>query len=108
MVGIYKKVKQLFKFINQYSLLLDNAVPGLGTAIQSVGSLVDVGVDGGNSVYNDYMRAKQGNQKYGFTDGVKSFFSTYNSPKRLTAANTLSKSYGELHPRVKLKEDDTQ
>jgi hypothetical protein len=105
MVGIYKKVKQLLKLVNQYSPFLNNIVPGLGTAIQSVGSIVDVGADGANSVYNDYTKAKQNDGKYGFADGVKSFFSPYVTPK-VTAANALSKSYGELHPRVKLKEDD--
>jgi hypothetical protein len=105
MVGIYKKVKQILKLVNQYAPFLDNIVPGLGTAVQSVGSLVDVGVDGGNSVYNDYIKAKQSGGRYGFADGVRSFFSTYKAPTP-TAANALSKSYGDLHPRVKLRDDD--
>jgi hypothetical protein len=83
--------------------LLDNFVPGLGAAVSAVSGLVDVGVDGANAVYNDYTKAKSTpGGRYGFTDGVKSFFTPYTKP---TAANALSKNYGELHPRVKLKED---
>jgi hypothetical protein len=103
MDGIYKKVKQLLKLFNQYSPLLDNFVPGLGSAVSAVSGLVDVGVDGANAVYNDYTKAKQNDRRYGFTDGVKSFFNPYTKP---TAANALSKNYGELHPRVKLKDSE--
>jgi hypothetical protein len=114
MVGIYKKVKQLLKMVQQYSPFLNNVVPGLGTAIQTVSGIVDKGVDGANNVYNDYNSSKKDNRSYNFLDGAKSFFNTYlddYTPQGTdvvvqTPANRLSKSYGDLHPRLKLKSGD--
>jgi hypothetical protein len=46
------------------------------------------------------MYAKSNRRKYGVTDGVLSFTRLASMMKKLT------KEYGGLHPRVKLKETD--
>jgi hypothetical protein len=98
MVGIHKKVKQLLNIIQNYAPLLSNFVPGLG---ETVGMLSEVGssvADGINNVYEDYTESKSNKKKYGLMDGVRSF-------TRPNAVKKLTKDYGGLHPRVKLKED---
>jgi hypothetical protein len=98
MVGIYRKAKQLIKFIQQYSPFLDNIVPGASSVVGGLAGLADDITDGINNVYEDYGTFKKSDSgKYGLSRGLKTFFS------RPTAANTLTKEYGGLHPRLKLK-----
>jgi hypothetical protein len=98
MVGIHKKIKQLLNVIQQYAPLLSKFVPGLG---ETVGMLSDVGssiADGINNVYEDYSEARLNKKRYGMMDMVRSF-------TRPSAVKKLTKDYGGLHPRIKLKED---
>jgi hypothetical protein len=48
----------------------------------------------------DYTESKTNKRKYGFMNGVRSFTRPASTMKKLT------KEYGGLHPRVKLKESD--
>jgi hypothetical protein len=71
-----------------------------------VGSVAGIGeniADGVNNVYDDYKQAKKKNKKYDFIDGVDSFFKS--SAPQPTPIKSLTKSYGGLHPRLKLKEN---
>jgi hypothetical protein len=103
MVGILRKAKQVLSLIKQYSPFLNQFIPGLGEMVGTLSGVADSIMDGANNVYEDYQDWKndpKGSEKYGFTRGVKSFF----KPKP-SAANTLSKDYGGIHPRLKLKDD---
>jgi hypothetical protein len=104
MVGIYKKAKHLFKIVSQYAPLLNNLVPGLGEAVGVLSSLADSTADGMNNVYNDYNSAINSGESYGFRKGLKSFFRPMAGTKK-SVANTLSKEYGQLHPRLELKDE---
>jgi hypothetical protein len=97
MVGIYKKVKQLLNIIQQYAPLLSKIPPGFGETIGKISEVGENGADGINNIYEDYTEAKSKNRKYNVFDGVKSFIRPTNAMKRLT------KNYGNLHPRLKLK-----
>jgi hypothetical protein len=97
MVGIHKKVKQLLSVIQNYAPLLSKCVPGLGETVGMLSEVRGSVADGINNVYEDYTESKSNNRKYGFMDGVRSF-------NRPSAVNKLTKDYGGLHPRVKLKE----
>jgi hypothetical protein len=79
--------------------LLSKFVPGLG---ESVGAISEVGgntADGINNVYEDYTESKSNKRDYGFMDGVRSF-------TKPSAMKKLTKDYGGLHPRLKLKEPE--
>jgi hypothetical protein len=112
MVGIYKKAKQLFQLISKYAPLLNNIVPGLGEVVGIGSQIADKAADGFNSIHNDYTAAKKSGEKYGFGQGIKSFFKPmvdpkrggFQSPPKKSVANTLSKEYGGLHPRLALKQ----
>jgi hypothetical protein len=107
MVGIYRKIKQILNAVQQYAPILDKFAPGVGTLISSVASLGDDITEGVNTVYEDYSAAKKGGGDYGFIDGVKSFGKGIVAPSKvLPAMKTLTKSYGGLHPRLKLKGGD--
>jgi hypothetical protein len=62
--------------------------------LSEVGSSVADGI----SVYEDYTDARSNKQRYGLMDGVRSF-------TRPSAMKKLTKDYGRLHPRLKLKEN---
>jgi hypothetical protein len=88
----------ILSVIQNYAPLLSKFVPGLG---ETVGMLSEVGgnvADGINNVYEDYTEAKSNKKNYGFMDGVRSF-------TKPSVMKKLTKDYGGLHPRVKLKED---
>jgi hypothetical protein len=98
MVGIYKKVKQLLNVIQQYAPLLSKFVPGLG---ETVGAISEVGgniADGINNVYEDYTESKSNKRKHGIVDGIRSF--------SRPSAVKITKYYGTLHPRIKLKDSE--
>jgi hypothetical protein len=97
MVGIYRKAKQLIKLIQQYAPFLDKIVPGLGVSVGSVAGIADNVADGINNVYEDYDVAQKKKENYGLSQGLRSFF-------KPSVTNTLTKDYGGLHPRLKLKE----
>jgi hypothetical protein len=115
MVGINRKVIQLAKLLQKYSPILDEVAPGLGTLVGSVAGIGETIADGVNNVYENYTRAKRKGKKYNFTDGVESFMrpSAASSEAALkpntsvapSVVNSLSKSYGGLHPRLKLKDE---
>jgi hypothetical protein len=99
MVGIHKKVKQLLNVIQKYAPLLSKFVPGLE---ETVGAISEVGeniADGINNVYEDYTDTKFNRRNYCVMDGFRSF-------ARPTAIKSLTKEYGGLHPRVKLKDSE--
>jgi hypothetical protein len=73
MVGIHNKVKQLLNVIQQYAPLLSKIVPGLGETVEAISEVGGNIADGINNVYEDYTESKSNKQKYGFTDGVRSF-----------------------------------
>jgi hypothetical protein len=95
MVGIHRKVVQLAKLPQKYSPVLDTVMPGMGELVGSVAGIGESVADGINNVYEDRKIAKQKGKKYGIGDGVESFFKLQ-----------LKKAYGELHPRLKLKEGE--
>jgi phage-related protein len=114
MVGIYKKIKKILSIVQQYAPILDKFVPGVGTLVKSVAQVGDGIADGVNNVYEDYTSAKKSGSKYGFFDGVKSFGraagsiaeSGVSSVKNIQPAmKTLTRTYGQLHPRLKLKDE---
>jgi hypothetical protein len=119
MVGIYRKIKQILNAVQQYAPILDKFAPGVGALVGSVAALGDDITDGVNNVYEDYSEAKKSGGEYGFLDGVKSFARpavnggaqslpwAAKPPNRPTAAmKSLTKSYGGLHPRLKLKDEN--
>jgi hypothetical protein len=87
------------------------AIPGLGTIVSSLGSVGDDLMEGANNVYQDYQEAKKSDKKYGFLDEVRPFGKTYadaeipvSMVRRPSAAmKNLTKSHGNLHPRLQLK-----
>jgi hypothetical protein len=101
MVGIYRKAKQLIKFIRQYSPFLDNVAPGASSVVGGLAGIADNITDGINNVYEDYNTVKKSgeNQRYSLGRGLKTFF-------KPSITNTLTKDYGGLHPRLKLKSGD--
>jgi hypothetical protein len=62
MVGILKKVKQVLKFIQNYSPYLDTIQPGLGTFVNSLANVTDDVVDRGSHVYDSYTEQKKKNK----------------------------------------------
>jgi hypothetical protein len=86
-----------------------------------VGALGENVTDRTEKVYDAYQSAKKGGKKFKFKDGVQTFFKknpdlsnyfkpvvndiqnivTQNRPPE--AVKTMTKSYGGLHPRLKLK-----
>jgi hypothetical protein len=96
MVGIYRKVKQLLNLVQDITPYLNKFTPGLGPLIHAGASFGESVADGINNVYEDYQAAKKSGTSYGIGDGIKSF-------ARPTAVTKLTKSYGGLHPRLKLK-----
>jgi hypothetical protein len=118
MVGIHRKIVQLAKLLQKYSPTIDQIVPGLGTLVGSVVGIGENIADGINSVYNDYNRAKRKGKKYNFLDGVDSFLKPVVTPaptgtlspqasSSRSAVKALTKSYGGLHPRLKLESEET-
>jgi hypothetical protein len=105
MVGIHRKVVQLAKLLQKYSPVIDQLVPGLGSLVGSVAEIGENVADGVNNVYEDYNHAKRKGKKYGFGDGVSSFFKS-SAPTPSSPIKSLTKAYGDLHPRLKLKESD--
>ena len=99
MVGIYKKVKQLLNVIQTYAPLLSKFVPGLGETVEAISGVGENIADGINNVYEDYTESKSNKRNYGFMDGVRSF-------TRPSAVKKLTKDYGTLHPRIKLKDSE--
>jgi hypothetical protein len=105
MVGIYKKVKQLLQFIQDYAPYLDRFAPGMGSLIGATGSLGETIADGVNNVYDDYHEALKTGGSYGLGEGIRSFARPAAAVKRTpTAVSKLTKAYGGLHPRLKLKD----
>ena len=102
MVGIYRKIKQVLDIVQQYAPFLDKIAPGVGTLVGSVAQLGDDITEGANNVYEDYNEAKKTGSEYGFLDGVKSFA---RPASKKSVMNSLSRSYGQLHPRLKLKDE---
>jgi hypothetical protein len=102
MVGIHRKVVQLAKLLQKYSPVIDQLVPGLGSLVGSVAEIGENVADGVNNVYEYYNHAKRKGKKYEFGDGVSSFFKS--STPEPSPIKSLTKSYGDLHPRLKLKE----
>jgi hypothetical protein len=84
--------------IQQYAPLLSKFVPGLGEIIGMLNEVSGSIADGINNVYEDYTESKSNKKRYGLMDGVRSF-------TRPSVVKKLTKDYGGLHPRVKLKED---
>jgi hypothetical protein len=95
-------------------------MPGFGPLIQSVGALGENVTDRAEQVYNAYRRSKKEGRKYTFKDGVETFFKDpdfssilkpvvndvqdlINQNRPPDAVKTLTKAYGGLHPRLKLK-----
>jgi hypothetical protein len=112
MVGIQRKITQLMKIIQKFAPVLNNIVPGLGAVVGTLGSVGEKISDGAYNVYEDYKSAKSKGKKFGLGDGIKSFAgvdrgnesSVSSQVKRPPAAmSSLTKSYGQLHPRLKLK-----
>jgi hypothetical protein len=115
MVGIQKKITQLLKIIQRFGPVLDTIVPGLGGLVGTLGSIGEDLTEGANNVYEDYQVAKKAGKKYSLGDGLRSFAGTFNpipeAPtsmvKRPSAAmRSLTKSYGDLHPRLSLKSSE--
>jgi hypothetical protein len=102
MVGIYHKVRQLLNIVQKYAPILSNIAPGLGEAVGTIADLAEGVTDGANNVYEDYNTSKKANKSYCFTDGVKSFV---RQPRKVGALERLTKNYGGLHPRIKLKDE---
>jgi hypothetical protein len=100
MVGVHKKIKQLLNVIQQYAPLLSKFVPGLGETVSAISEVGGGVADGINNVYEDYTEAKSKKNRYGIMDGVRSFV-------RPSAMKKLTKDYGGLHPRLKLKEPES-
>jgi hypothetical protein len=113
MVGIHRKVTQLLKFIQKYAPVLNNVIPGLGSIIKTGASIGEGMANGVNNVYNDYQDAKKKGTKYKILDGIKSFVSPAAQKSDISskvirppaAMTSLTKTYGDLHPRVKLKSE---
>jgi hypothetical protein len=104
MVGILRKALQLIKLVRGPALkvlvpVLDAVMPGLGSAASFVGNEL---VDRAERVHDAYDKAKDAGQKFTFIDGVKTMLS---SGPKATAMVSKTKDYGELHPRLELKED---
>jgi hypothetical protein len=59
--------------------------------------------DGVDNVYEDYQSSKKRNKSYGFFDGVKLFV---RQPQKVGALQKLTRDYGGLHPRLKLKDTE--
>jgi hypothetical protein len=102
MVGILRKAFQLIKSVRGPALkyltpLLDAIIPGLGQ-VASVGA--NEVIDRASNVYDEYEKAKDTGQNYGFRDAVKTFIAPQN------AVLSKTSEYGGLHPRLELKESD--
>jgi hypothetical protein len=115
--------------------ILNSIVPGLGPVISTVSEITQGIAGGGDNIIENYQAAKKSGKNFNFTDGLKSFFgggngeqvlnslSDFNSEfkkvlgpvkglsvksnvqRPVAAMNTLTKSYGDLHPRLKLKDE---
>jgi hypothetical protein len=125
MVGILKKIRQILKFVQDNSHLANFIMPGLGPIISSVSALGANVTDRVEKVYNAYQSSKKVGKKFKFRDGVQTFLEntddlsdmiklivkdvrnliapTQNRPPE--AVKILTKEYGDLHPRLKLKSD---
>jgi hypothetical protein len=85
--------------IQQYTPLLSKFVPGLGETVRAISEVGGNIADGINNVYEDYTDTKSKKNEYCLMDCVRSF-------TRPSAIKKLTKDYGTLHPRIKLKESD--
>jgi phage-related protein len=65
MVDIHKKIKQLLKVVQQYTLLLSKFVPGLGETIGGFSEIGENIVDGINNIHSDYLKSKSNKREYG-------------------------------------------
>jgi hypothetical protein len=105
--------------------LVNFIIPGLGPLVRSVGDLGGNVINQAEKVYDAYHCSKKEGNKFKFKDGVQTFFSdpddlsdvvksiikdlqnlitpTQNRPPE--AVMNLTKAYGDLHPKLKLKED---
>jgi hypothetical protein len=110
---MYKKIVQILRLIQRFGPSFDVAVPGLGSIVSSLGSVVEDLAEGANNVYEDYTATKEAQKPYKFMDGVRSCGSTFAGsevPKSLVtrpsaAMKALTADYGGLHPRLQLKGD---
>jgi DNA polymerase/3'-5' exonuclease PolX len=75
-------------------------MPGMGELVGNVAGIGESIADGINNVYEDRKSAKQKGKKYGIGDGVESFF----RPAQ-PLPTQIKRPYGELHPRLKLKDE---
>jgi hypothetical protein len=103
MVGIYRKVKQILQLVKDIAPYIDRFAPGLGSLINMGAGLGGSIADGTNNVWEDYQTAKKSGTTYGVGDGVRSF--VRKAAKEPSAVSKLTKDYGGLHPRLRLKED---
>jgi hypothetical protein len=103
MVGIYRKVKQVLQLLQDMAPYIDRFAPGIGSLVGAGANIGETVADGVNNVYEDYHTARKSGEEYGFGEGLRSFARP--TAKRMpTAVSKLTKSYGGLHPRLKLKE----
>jgi hypothetical protein len=79
--------------------LLSKFVPGLGETVGAISGVGENIADGINNVYEDYTESKSNKRKYGIMDEIRSF-------SRPSAIKKLTKDYGTLHPRIKLKDSE--
>jgi hypothetical protein len=105
MVGILRKALQLLKLVRGPALkvlvpVLDSVMPGLGTAASFLGNEV---VDRAERVHDAYDKAKEAGEKFSFMDGVKTMLASTPKP---SAMAEKTKDYGDLHPRLHLKDED--
>jgi hypothetical protein len=114
MVGIQRKVSQIMKLIQKFAPVLNNVIPGLGTVVGKLGGIGEKISDGAYNVYEDYKSAKSKGKKFGIRNRIKSFVGIRTNQDNVSskiirppaAMKSLTKSYGELHPRVKLKNEE--
>jgi hypothetical protein len=103
MVGIYRKVKQVLKLLQNMAPYIDMFAPGIGSLVEAGANVGESVADGVNNVYEDYHAARKSGEDYGFGEGLKSF-SRPATKRTPTAVSKLTKAYGGLHPRLRLKE----
>jgi hypothetical protein len=103
MVGIFKKIKQILQFVQNNASLANYLVPGLGPFINSVGALGENITDRAETVYNKYQETRKSDKKFSIKDGIETFFTNTPPDKPQEPVKLFSKPYGELHPRIRLK-----
>jgi hypothetical protein len=117
MVAILRKALQLLKLVRGPALkilapVLDAVVPGLGSMANVVGN---EGVDRVSDVYDAYEEAKDSGKKFSFSDGLNLLVNPPKKKKLKLSESTFepgavvskSSDYGGLHPRLHLKNDES-